>query len=108
MAQSPPRFESGMPLKPERGFPWRLWLYAVIITGAAGAGGYFAWTYRQNATRAEADQESCAKALGQLQKDTGDTTKGATDCKASLANETKKATDLEKQNADLAKNVNAT
>lgn len=31
----------------QRGFPFRLLLWALLMTGAAGAGGYFAWTYRE-------------------------------------------------------------
>ena len=111
MGQAPPksmRLESGSPVRPGRGFPWRLWLYAILITGAAGAGGYFAWTYRESAKKAELDNADCGTNLAKLQKDTGDTSKQATDCKASLVSETKKAQDLEKQNTELAKNVNAT
>lgn len=36
------------PPKP-RGFPWRLWLWAIVMTAGAGAAGYFAWTYREQA-----------------------------------------------------------
>jgi len=108
MAQRPPRPESGIPVTPARGFPWRLWLYAIVITGAAGAGGYFAWTYRQEAQTATKDHGDCEVARKKLESDVGTSSKAAVDCKASLAAETKKATDLEKQNGELAKNMNAT
>jgi chemotaxis protein MotB len=111
MAQRPPERPSTGTLvtsRPTRRFPWRLWLYAVLITGAAGAGGYFTWTYRQEAQHAESERAACAKGLPDLKKASADATKQATDCKASLAAETKKATELEKQTGEVAKNLDAT
>jgi chemotaxis protein MotB len=97
MAPPPLRPESGMPARPERRFPWRLWLYAIVITGAAGAGGYFAWTYREQASKVPA-----------IAADRDAATKEASDCKTTLATTSKKAGDLEKQSSDIAKNLNAT
>jgi len=105
MAQRP---DSGTPVKPARGFPWRLWLYAIVITGAAGAGGYFAWQYRQQALAGDDDRASCSKNLTALRTQAADSTKQATDCKASLVEATKKATGLEQQSGEVAKNLNAT
>ena len=105
MAQRP---DSGTPVKPARGFPWRLWMYAIVITGAAGAAGYFAWQYRQQALRGDDDHADCTKNLTALRTQAADSTKQATDCKASLAEETKKATGLEQQSGEVAKNLNAT
>jgi len=93
----PLRPESGIPVRPERRFPWRLWLYAIVITGAAGAGGYFAWTYREQAQK-----------VPQIEADRDAATKDAGDCKTTLATASKKAGDLEKESADVAKNLNAT
>jgi len=104
MAQRP---DSGTPVKPERGFPWRLWLYAIAMTGAAGAGGYFAWQYREQVRHGEEDHADCAKNLGTVRTQSADATKQATECKASLAAETKKASELEKQSGEVAKNLNA-
>jgi chemotaxis protein MotB len=99
----------GRPGKPTktRKFPWRLWLYAIVITGAAGAGGYFTWQYRTKANTATDDAASCKTNLGKLQTTATDTAKQATDCKASLDNTTKKAGELEKQNGEFMKNLNA-
>jgi chemotaxis protein MotB len=108
MTKTPMRADSGTPVNPGRGFPWRLWLYAIVITGAAGAGGYFAYTFHQQADEAKDDRGKCLTDLGKLQSTSGDTSKQAGDCKTALAAATKKATDLEKQNGELAKNVNAT
>jgi len=105
MAQRP---DSGVPVKPARGFPWRLWLYAILITGAAGAAGYFAWQYRQQALHGEDDHADCTKNLTAVRTQAATATKQATDCKASLAEETKKATGLEQQSGEVAKNLNAT
>ena len=105
MAQRP---DSGTPVKPARGFPWRLWMYAIVITGAAGAAGYFAWQYRQQALQGEDDHASCTKNLTALRAQAADSTKQATECKASLVEATKKATGLEQQSGEVAKNLNAT
>lgn len=52
----------GKPLKHRR-FPWRLWLYALIMTAAAGAGGYFAWFYRGEAETAATEVGACNTSL---------------------------------------------
>lgn len=97
-----PRVESGpiVPRKPPRPFPWRLWLYAITLTGAAGAGGYFAWQYRT-----EAISKSDA-----LEKCTGDrdpALKHAAQCTTELDALTKKAKQLEVQNTEFSKNLHA-
>src|SRR3569833_3117541 len=91
MAQRP---DSGVPVKPARGFPWRLWLYASLITGAAGAAGYFAWQYRQQALHGEDAHADCTKNL--------------TAVRTQAAEATKQATGLEQQSGEVAKNLNAT
>jgi chemotaxis protein MotB len=52
----------GKPIKPRR-FPWRLWLYALFMTAAAGAGGYFTWYFRSEATTASAASSECTAIL---------------------------------------------
>ncbi len=109
MAQRPPAVPATDRFaKPPRRFPWRLWLYAIIVTGAAGAGGYFAWTYRQAAHQAADDQGECAKSLTSAQAQSATAAKQASECKTALATETSKASGLESQSGDLAKNFNAT
>jgi chemotaxis protein MotB len=83
-------------------------MYAIVITGAAGAAGYFAWQYRQQALRGDDDHADCSKNLTALRTQAADSTKQATECKASLAEQTKKATGLEQQSGEVAKNLNAT
>ena len=61
---------TGKPIKAAKGrrFPWRLWLYALFMTAAAGAGGYFTWYFRDQATTAQSTGGECQtglKALGE-------------------------------------------
>ena len=53
--------QPGKPGKPGkvRRFPWRLWLYALFMTAAAGAGGYFTWHYRGEAVAASEANGGC-------------------------------------------------
>jgi chemotaxis protein MotB len=91
-----------------RRFPWRLWLYAIVMTAGTGAGGYFAWQYRDQKLDAEdrlADRlAECQGQAGKL----GEATKAAADCKAALDGEQTKAKALERQLAELGKGMTAT
>jgi chemotaxis protein MotB len=91
-----------------RRFPWRLWLYAIVMSGAAGAAGYFAWNYRSSGIKAKDDLGTCTKNLGSLQASSGEATKQLKTCSDSLGAATLKATELEKQNLEFTKNLNAT
>lgn len=91
-----------------RRFPWRLWLFAILMTGAAGAGGYFTWQYRSQSVKAKDDLGLCAKNLGSLQATAGDGAKQLKTCTDSLGVTTLKSTELEKQNTEFTKNLNAT
>jgi chemotaxis protein MotB len=108
----------GKPPKPGRGFPWRLWLFALLMTGAAGAGGYFAWHYHTQAKDATASESTCLVTRSKLTAERGDIDKKLADCTATLAKQTsdmkstldttsKSAKTLEQQNAELMKNLNA-
>jgi len=96
----------GRPPKVRR-FPWRLWLWALVMTAAAGAGGYFAWHYRETATAATSTRNECTANIGKVQAQLGEQTTAATTCKASLASTTAKATQLETQLNSLSTNLNA-
>ena len=112
--------EIGKPGKPPktRGFPWRLWLFALVMTGAAGAGGYFTWHYRDQAKDAMTSESTCLVTRSKLTAERGDVDKKLTDCTATLAKQTadmkstldttsKSAKTLEQQNAELMTNLNA-
>lgn len=85
--------DTGVELKPamkQRRFPWRLWLWAIVMTAAAGAGGYFAWFYRDAAStekgRAEAATatgEAATKTLGEQQATLDDCVKKRDELQAS-------------------------
>lgn len=99
----------GPPGKPPkiRRFPWRLWLYALLVTAAAGAGGYFTWHYRGEAASADKASETCATALKESQANLTAATQDATSCKASLASQTSKAGELEQQLTQSSTNLSA-
>src|SRR5687767_5193568 len=98
----PPRQVSGVPVK-TRGFPFRLWLFVILMMGAAGAGGYFTWQYRGQSIKAKSDLEACNSGMAPLQAKVGEL-KTCTDQLGAL---TVKATELEKQNNEFSKNLNA-
>ena len=95
------------PSRPPRGFPWRLWLFAILMTAGAGAGGYFAWQYRGQANTARTEGAECAANLAQLQTAAAERTKAASACATSLDATTTKSKDLETQLAQLSTNLDA-
>lgn len=112
--------EIGKPGKPPkvRPFPWRLWLFALLMTGVAGAGGYFTWHYREAAKTAIASESTCLVTRSKLTAERSDIDKKLADCSATLAKQTadmkstldttsKSAKTLEQQNAELMKNLSA-
>ena len=90
-----------------RRFPWRLWFYAILMTGAAGAAGYFAWEYRGKANKEHDAADACLKDMGPLKDSSGKCTTQTADLQKSLDGTTKKAGELEKQNGEFMKNINA-
>jgi chemotaxis protein MotB len=101
-----------------RAFPWRLWLFALVMTGAAGAGGYFTWHFREQAKDAVVGESNCKLTMSKLTGERGDFEKKYTDCNATLTKQTadmkttldttsKSAKTLEQQNAELMSNLNA-
>lgn len=103
------------PTPPGRRFPWRLWLYAIVVTAGAGAGGYFTWHYRQAATQAIDDRADCAVNLGKLRTELGAAQQTAETsgkelaaCKASVATEQQKSKGIETQLRDASSKMNAT
>ena len=101
--------EIGKPGKPRkyRRFPWRLWLFALAMTAGAGAGGYYAWQFRQKAGAASDDANTCLGNLGKQQAKADDATKKAIDCVTLLDTTAKKTKDLESQLSALSTNLNA-
>ncbi|MBZ0234146.1 MAG: OmpA family protein [Deltaproteobacteria bacterium] len=52
-----------------RGFPFRLWMYAILMTAAAGGLGYFAFKLRGDNERKDKEFAACATALPAAQRD---------------------------------------
>ncbi|HEY5924699.1 MAG TPA: OmpA family protein [Kofleriaceae bacterium] len=77
------------------------------MMGAAGAGGYFTWQYRGQSIKSRADLDLCTKNLGALQGTAGDGTKALKTCTDERDALTKKSAELEKQNNEFSKNLNA-
>lgn len=99
----------GRPGKPphHRGFPWRLWLYALVMTAAAAGGGYLTWDFRAKSLAAGRDANSCLTNLGKLQGTVGDSERKATDCISSLAAKIEDGKALEAQLTAMSSNLNA-
>jgi chemotaxis protein MotB len=102
--------EIGKPGKPPkvRRFPWRLWLYAIVMTGATGALIYYGWGYRKDATDYTDKATACSTALTKAQADATDATQKKTDCLTALAGTANKNKDLESQLTSQATNLSAT
>lgn len=116
MAKHDSNDDIGKPGKPpkHRRFPWRLWLYAIAMTGAAGAGGYYTWQFRQSGKAADEREATCRADLTKVKPQIDDANKKKAECvnlldannKLFEANK-KKAADQEIQLSALANNLNA-
>jgi chemotaxis protein MotB len=97
------------PLKPQtqRRFPWRLWLYAIVITGAAGAGGYFAWHFREQAKTSTATAETCTAKLDKVNTDLTVASAAAAKCSTDLEATSKQGKDLEGKLAQASTSLDA-
>lgn len=105
MAQRPPplpRSESGVDVNtvPRRRFPWRLWLYAIVMTGVAGAGGYFAWNYRDKANDAGGKLDDISPKYAK-------TTEDLTKCQGQLGSASTQSAELQKKADESLKNLTA-
>jgi chemotaxis protein MotB len=84
---------TGKPIKTRR-FPWRLWLYALVMTAAAGAGGYFTWHYRNEAAAATSTSSECQGSLKTLSDEAGK-------CKTEASSSGKQLTELTAEHAKV-------
>jgi chemotaxis protein MotB len=108
MAKSDP---SGIVLKPAgatpppgkvRRFPWRLWLWALLMTAAAGAGGYFTWHFRTLSETAVANEGEAVKKLSDKEHELGACTKSLADKTTETTTCVTKRDELDKTNKTLA------
>ena len=101
------RADSSPPAKAQRGFPWRLWLYAILMTAGTGAGGYFAWKYRGDANTSASAWAKCNLEQGPIKKAADDAKAKSATCDTALSASTQKAQQLEQQLGEFSKNLNA-
>jgi len=86
----------GKSLKP-RAFPWRLWLFALAMTGATGLGANYAWQYRKEARAAGDDLGTCRTSLDKVKPQTDEAIKKYEGCNKLLDDNNKKLQDQDKK-----------
>ena len=91
------------PPKPRR-FPWRLWLYAIVMTAVAAYAADYWWGQRQVVKGAEA----CTADLTKAKTAADDAGKAKDSCLSTLNDKIKQTKDLETQMAATAGNLSAT
>jgi chemotaxis protein MotB len=96
------------PEKPARGFPFRLLLWALLMTGAAGAGGYFAWKFREDALGRKGALDQCQQSLAPT-KHEADTAKASLQtCQTEVAGLQTQRKEIDAQLEQVSKNLNGT
>lgn len=106
-AAPPPVPAREKPLKPRK-FPFRLWAYAIVVTGLAGAAGYGAWMYRGKSERDRATAAACQAALGPLQGDVTARADKLATCEKELAAVAAQQKTNDEQLAAMQNNLSAT
>jgi chemotaxis protein MotB len=96
------------PSPPPRRFPFRLLLWAILMTGAAGAGGYFAWTFREKAVKLEGEQKACQEKLAPSEALAAAKTTELNACTTDLAATKTRQAEIDAQLDQVSKNLNAT
>ncbi|MCA9676096.1 MAG: flagellar motor protein MotB, partial [Myxococcales bacterium] len=94
--------------RPPRRFPWRLLLWAILMTGAAGAGGYFAWQYRESAKERGARLDVCSAELGRAAGERDTATTQLTTCQGDNAQLTTRQQEIDAQLSKMEHNLDAT
>jgi chemotaxis protein MotB len=80
-----------------RPFPWRLWLFAALMTAGAVFAVRYAWQYRQDAKVATESGQSCADDLKKVQPKIDEATKKYEGCNALLDANNKKTQDQDRK-----------
>jgi chemotaxis protein MotB len=87
--------------KRSRRFPWRLWLYAIVMTGGAVAGGYYTYQFRKADKQDAADLAACTE----RSKDRDNLKKQLDTCASKLGDETKRADGYAALNTSMTKDA---
>ncbi|MGE0547723.1 MAG: OmpA family protein [Kofleriaceae bacterium] len=90
-----------------RGFPWKLWLYALVMTAAAGGAGYYGWQFYEKSKTASEAQAACETARADTSSKQLAAEKGLTECTTARNADVTKTKELDAQLAQLSKNLNA-
>jgi chemotaxis protein MotB len=91
-----------------RGFPLRLWLYALVMTGAAGGIGYFAWNLRSDHVKATTAQAACEKDLTPTRDNLRATGDKLRTCEDDLGKTSAKQKENDDQLVKMQSNLSAT
>ncbi len=94
-----PDTDDSKPGKPRkyRPFPWRLWLFALAMTGTTVAGANYAWQYRKESRAAGDDLGICREDLKKVKPQVDEATKKYEGCNTLLDANNKKLQDQEKK-----------
>lgn len=95
------------PSRPSRGFPWRLLLWAMLMTAATGALAYQAWIYREDKLRLASETSTCRGERAQLQGQVETLAPERDACRASLADATAAREELDAQLTQLSGKLDA-
>jgi chemotaxis protein MotB len=95
------------PGKKPRGFPFRLWLFAILMTGLAGVAAWQYWVTRERKQDMEKQFAACGPQLQTTKNDLATTQAALTEANTNLSacSDTKKQTDA--QLARMGKDLNA-
>ena len=84
-------------LRKYRPFPWRLWLFALAMTGATAAVANYAWQYRKEARAGGEDLAACRTSLDKVKPQIDEATKKYEGCNKLLDDNNKKLQDQDKR-----------
>jgi chemotaxis protein MotB len=96
----------GKPLKP-RPFPFRLWLFALAMTGTTVLAGNYAWQYRKESRLAGGDLGTCREDLKKAKPQVDEANKKYEGCNALLDANNKKSHEQDIQMTALSNNLSA-
>ncbi len=88
-----------------RRFPWRLWLWAIVMTGVAGAGGYFTWVFKGKADDATSSEGDAVKKASEKEAALADKDKALTAKTAEAATCATDRAKLDKENKTFAEQL---
>lgn len=91
--------DDSKPGKPRkvRAFPWRLWLFALAMTGGTALGANYAWQYRKEARAAGDELGTCREDYKKAKPQVDEATKKYEGCNKLLEDNNKKIQDQEKR-----------